>query len=233
MAWWNRARGERRVPRDVADAGLDSGHQIHIQATPGYDRLGVAMVREVQVSDAGESDLWRRYTQGEEPANDAEAQRFEAFRRHDQEWSGYWEEREAFRRYAAGDAPRDAAERQRFARFDRELADDIDARHPGQHERSKVSRLDVVTGTPAHEKTQGRTPCQHRGSTRPANPGNQDCQGPGVPDQVCGQTLSGSVRPIPRQTSRQGHDGRELLLCGRQASPGARTEISGLLRAQR
>ena len=133
MAWWNRARGERRVPRDVADAGLDSGHQIHIQATPGYDRLGVAMVREVQVSDAGESDLWRRYTQGEEPANDAEAQRFEAFRRHDQEWSGYWEEREAFRRYAAGDAPRDAAERQRFARFDQELADDIDARHPGQH----------------------------------------------------------------------------------------------------
>ena len=133
MAWWNRARGERRVPRDVADAGLDSGYQIHIQATPGYDRLGVAMVREVQVSDAGESDLWRRYTQGEEPANDAEAQRFEAFRRHDQEWSGYWEEREAFRRYAAGDAPRDAAERQRFARFDQELADDIDARHPGQH----------------------------------------------------------------------------------------------------
>jgi hypothetical protein len=133
MAWWNRTRGERRAPRDVADAGLDSGYQIHIQATPGYDRLGVAMDHEVQAPDAGESDLWRRYTQGEEPANDAEAQRFEAFRRQDQEWSGYWEEREAFRRYAAGDAPRDAAERQRFARFDQELADALDARRPGQH----------------------------------------------------------------------------------------------------
>src|ERR1700722_18042371 len=78
---------------------------------------------------------------------------------------------------------------------------------------SKVSRLDVVTGTPAHEKTQGRAPCRHRGSTRPANPGNQGCQGPGVPGQVQGQTLSGSVRPIPRQTSRQGHYRHEFLLC--------------------
>jgi hypothetical protein len=81
------------------------------------------MVREAHEPDAEESRLWRRYTQGEGPANDAEAQQFEAFRCQDKEWSGYWEEREAFRRYAAGEAPRDVAQRQRFARFDRELRD--------------------------------------------------------------------------------------------------------------
>ena len=36
MAWWNRVRGERRVPREVADAGLDSGHQMQ---HPSYARI--------------------------------------------------------------------------------------------------------------------------------------------------------------------------------------------------
>ena len=67
-------------------------------------------------------ELWRRYTLGEKPANDAEAGRFEAWRRIDQEWSGYFEERDAYQRYAAGHAPRDEAEHQWFARFAREVA---------------------------------------------------------------------------------------------------------------
>ena len=191
------------------------------------------MVGEVQVSDAGETDLWRRYTQGEEPANDARSSSglkpSAAMTR-----SGVGIGRSAKR---SGDMPQvmrrgtlpSASGSQDSTGNWRTTAD---ARRSGQHggQGEPSGRGD---GAPAHEKTQGRTPCQHRGSTRPADPGIKDCQGPGVPGQVRGQTLSGSVRPIPQQTSRQGHDGHRLLLCAPTGQARDEDRSSGLLRAPR
>jgi len=114
--------------KPLAEAGVDAEHAAYKTDVRSESEAALSAAQRAElIADreaiAEDSQLWRRYTQGEEPANDAETQRFEAFRRQDQEQAAYREERDAFRRYAAGQAPRGAAERLRFARSGRELRD--------------------------------------------------------------------------------------------------------------
>jgi hypothetical protein len=114
--------------KPLAEAGVDAEHAAYKTDVRSESEAALSAAQRAELiadreATAGDSQLWWRYTQGEEPANDAEAQQFDAFRRQDQERAAYGEERDAFRRYAAGEAPRGAAERHRFARFDRELRD--------------------------------------------------------------------------------------------------------------